>query len=152
MPIYHYQALDSRGQIHKGKQDGASEHEIRQWLKSQQLYPTEVKISRFSRRDQGKGSTKASEFVALIKKWIPQNKNYLNNLTLFTRQLEVLLDATIPYDKALELIIVQTEDPDFQSILSDVRSRIVEGGYLADALANHEYAFPSMYISMVRQL
>ena len=69
---------------------------------------------------------------------------------LFTRQLEVLLDATIPYDKAFQLIIPQTEDHSFQSILSEIRGRLLEGESLANSMEKHPEAFPAMYISMVR--
>ncbi|MBF0236926.1 MAG: type II secretion system F family protein [SAR324 cluster bacterium] len=142
MPIYTYQALDTRGKIKRGSLDAASVQEIRQHLKSQQLFPTEIKLSRFSKKQP----------TALVnwKKWIPKRNNYSKHLSVFTRQLEVLLDATIPYDKALELIISQTQDPDFQSILSDIRGSVMEGGQLADALGRYANVFPPMYISMVR--
>ena len=64
--------------------------------------------------------------------------------------MEVLLDASIPYDKAFQLIIPQTEDSRFQSILSDVRAQIVEGVPLAVAMEKHPDVFPAMYVSMVR--
>ena len=59
-------------------------------------------------------------------------------------------DASIPYDKAFQLIIPQTEDTGFQSILSDVRARVIEGVPLADAMEKHPDVFPAMYVSMVR--
>jgi type II secretory pathway component PulF len=64
--------------------------------------------------------------------------------------LEILLDAAIPYDKAFQLIIPQIGDSGFQSILSDVRGRVVEGGSLAGAMEMHPDFFPNMYVSMVR--
>ena len=62
----------------------------------------------------------------------------------------MLLDATIPYDKAFQLIIPQTEDHSFQSILSEIRGRLLEGESLANSMEKHPEAFPAMYISMVR--
>jgi type II secretory pathway component PulF len=66
MPIYHYQALDSSGQVHKGSLDAASINEVRQNLKSQQLFPTEVKLSRFSR------TGRRGEPLIDFKKWLPE--------------------------------------------------------------------------------
>ena len=77
-------------------------------------------------------------------------RNFSKPLMFFTRQLEVLLDATIPYDKAFQLIIPQTEDQAFQSILSDIRGRVLEGESLARSMERHPMAFPAMYVSMIR--
>ena len=134
MPLYQYQAFDRAGVLHKGSEDAVSESDLRQRLRSQQLYPKEIRVSR---------NTSHS--------FLPKRgTNYKRALTLFTRQFEVLMDATIPYDKALQLIIEQTEDMGFKEILAEVRARVVEGGSLADALQLYPKIFPEMYISMIR--
>ena len=134
MPLYQYQAFDQAGVLHKGSEDAVSESDLRQRLRSQQLYPKEIRVSR---------NTSHS--------FLPKRgTNYKRALTLFTRQFEVLMDATIPYDKALQLIIEQTEDMGFKEILAEVRARVVEGGSLADALQLYPKIFPEMYVSMIR--
>ncbi len=134
MPLYQYQAFDHAGVLHKGSEDAVSESDLRQRLRSQQLYTKEIRVSR---------NTSHS--------FLPKRgTNYKRALTLFTRQFEVLMDATIPYDKALQLIIEQTEDMGFKEILAEVRARVVEGGSLADALQLYPKIFPEMYISMIR--
>ena len=147
MPIYHYQAFDSEGTLHKDTKDAASESEVRQFLRTKGLFPKGIRSSRFTSvkltGDEKLGKKKLPKF--LFRKGISGKV-----LTQFTRQLEVLLDATIPYDKAFQLIIPQTEDSGFQSILSDVRGRVVEGGSLAGAMEMHPDVFPNMYVSMVR--
>ena len=134
MPLYQYQAFDQAGVLHKGSEDAVSENDLRQRLRSQQLYPKEIRVSR------------NTSYSFLPKR----GTNYKRALTLFTRQFEVLMDATIPYDKALQLIIEQTEDMGFKEILAEVRARVVEGGSLADALQLYPKIFPEMYISMIR--
>ena len=134
MPLYQYQAFDQAGVLRKGSEDAVSESDLRQRLRSQQLYPKEIRISRNTSRS-----------------FLPKRgNNYKRALTLFTRQFEVLMDATIPYDKALQLIIEQTEDVGFKEILAEVRARVVEGGSLADALQLYPKIFPEMYVSMIR--
>ena len=147
MPIYNYQAFDGEGTLHKGTKDAASESEVRQYLRSKDLFPKEIRSSRFTRV-----KISAGEKTGKIKlpKFSFQHGVSGKVLTQFTRQLEVLLDATIPYDKAFQLIIPQTEDSGFQSVLSDVRGRVVEGGSLAGAMGMHPHVFPNMYVSMVR--
>ena len=134
MPLYQYQAFDKAGVLRKGSEDAVSESDLRQRLRSQQLYPKEIRVSRNTSRS-----------------FLPKRgTNYKRALTLFTRQFEVLMDATIPYDKALQLIIEQTEDVGFKEILAEVRARVVEGGSLADALQLYPKIFPEMYVSMIR--
>ena len=145
MPIFHYQAFDATGALHKGTQDAANESEVRQLLRSKELFPKEIRTSRFTRKSN---KAKTSEGFKLPE--FAKRRNYAKSLMLFTRQLEVLLDATIPYDKAFQLIIPQTEDHSFQSILSDIRGRLLEGESLANSMEKHPEAFPAMYISMVR--
>ena len=145
MPIFHYQAFDATGALHKGTQDAANESEVRQLLRSQDLFPKEIRTSRFTRKSN---KAKTSEGFKLPE--FAKRRNYAKSLMLFTRQLEVLLDATIPYDKAFQLIIPQTEDHSFQSILSEIRGRLLEGESLANSMEKHPEAFPAMYISMVR--
>ncbi len=145
MPIFHYQAFDATGALHKGTQDAANESEVRQLLRSKELFPKEIRTSRFTRKSN---TAKTSEGFKLPE--FAKRRNYAKSLMLFTRQLEVLLDATIPYDKAFQLIIPQTEDHSFQSILSEIRGRLLEGESLANSMEKHPEAFPAMYISMVR--
>ena len=134
MPLYQYQAFDQTGVLRKGSEDAVSESDLHQRLRSQKLYPKEIRVSRNTSRS-----------------FLPKRgTNYKRALTLFTRQFEVLMDATIPYDKALQLIIEQTEDMGFKEILAEVRARVVEGGSLADALQLYPKIFPEMYISMIR--
>ena len=143
MPIFQYKAVGSDGNAYKGTKDAASVNEVRQALRAEKLYPTEIKISRFSQR-------KKNDLSFDFKKLLPQKENHQKHLTGFTRQMEILLDATIPYDKALEMIIAQTKDPAFKSLLSDIRGKVIEGEYLADAMADFPHVFPPMYVSMVR--
>ena len=145
MPIFHYQAFDSSGVLHKGTKDAVNESEVRQLLRSKELFPKEIRSSRFTRKSV---KTKTSEGFKLPE--FAKRRNFSKSLMLFTRQLEVLLDATIPYDKAFQLIIPQTQDHSFQSILSDIRGRLLEGESLANSMEKHPEAFPDMYVSMVR--
>ena len=48
MPIYNYQAFDGEGTLHKGTKDAASESEVRQFLRSKDLFPKEIRTSRFT--------------------------------------------------------------------------------------------------------
>jgi len=55
MPIYNYQAFDAEGTLHKGSKDAASESEVRQFLRSRELFPKEIRTSRLYKANFGKG-------------------------------------------------------------------------------------------------
>jgi type II secretory pathway component PulF len=74
----------------------------------------------------------------------------VQQLAVFTRQLATLLNATIPYDTAVGLILQETSDLDFKGVLADVRGKVVEGAYLADAMSSYPGFFPPMVINMIR--
>ena len=149
MPLFQYRAYGANEKLQKGTHDAANENEVKQYLQANHLYPVEIKPTRFSKNQQ-KASNAGAKQAFRWGQWWPYQKNYHREIAVFTRQLQTLLAATLPYDKALALIIAQTADPAFQNILSDVRSRVVEGAHLAEAMAQHPKVFSRMYVGMVR--
>ena len=79
MPIFHYQAFDATGALHKGTQDAANESEVRQLLRSKDLFPKEIRTSRFTRKSN---KTKTSEGFKLPE--FAKRRNYAKSLMLFT--------------------------------------------------------------------
>lgn len=71
------------------------------------------------------------------------------DLAAFTRQFGTLINASIPYDTALRMVRTESSNPFLQTVLDDVRARVVEGSYLADAMAVYPRVFPPMMVNMV---
>ena len=94
MPIFIYEAFDSEGILHKGKKDAGSEFEVRQYLRNNELFPKEIRASRFSRV---KSSSEEKTRKLKLLNFNFRKTTSVKVLTQFTRQLEVLLDATIPF-------------------------------------------------------
>jgi len=139
MAMYAYRALGMDGQPQSGMIDAGSEGEAKALLRARRVYPTELKLSQPFRLN------------ALAKSFLPQRRGSTpRQLATFTRQFATLLRATIPYDGVLGMIIQQTSDLRFKNVLSDVRSQVMEGAYLADAMARHPEYFPHMLSSMAR--
>ena len=93
MPIYNYQAFDGEGTLHKGKKDATNEAEVRQYLRSKDLFPKEIRTSRFT-GVKISGSETSSK-IKLPKIFFRKGVS-VKVITQFTRQLEILLDASIP--------------------------------------------------------
>ena len=56
------------------------------------------------------------------------------DLALITRQWATLVRSGMPIDETLATVSKQTEKPRLKSMLAAVRSRVLEGHSLADAL------------------
>ncbi len=69
---------------------------------------------------------------------------------LFTRALSAMISAGLPLIKALNLLLSQTENKYFASVISDVIKRLEEGEGIAQSLSHHSDVFDQVYISSIR--
>ena len=140
MASFSYVALTPEGRRKKGIIEADSEKQVRQKLRKQSLVPVEVK----SAAGQLKGGTgKGSRFTLM--------RTSMNSaaLCLATRQLATLVEATIPVEEALATVAEQCEKPGQKALLSEVRSQVLEGKSLAEALSRFPRVFSRLYRSMV---
>jgi type II secretory pathway component PulF len=127
------------GTTARGTLQAASEADARSELRGRGLYPVEVRASQTLRVDWRR-----------LLRLGRGRRLTVQQLAAFTRQLATLLQATIPYDTAIGLILQESGDLAFKSMLAEVRGRVVEGAYLADALAGFPDHFPPMVVNMIR--
>lgn len=139
MAIFEYRAIDKTGKTRKGKIDAASQRQATSKLKTQGLHLVSISSPK------QKQATKSKSFKKPKRTSVPSKV-----ITGFTRQLSILVSTGIPYDKALEILIQESDNESFQHVLSDMRSQIVEGSSLAAALQPRIDLFPKMYIAMVK--
>lgn len=140
MASFSYVALTPEGRRKKGIIEADSEKQVRQKLRKQSLVPVQVK----SAAGQLKGDTgKGSRFTLM--------RTSMNSaaLCLATRQLATLVEATIPVEEALATVAEQCEKPGQKALLSEVRSQVLEGKSLAEALSRFPRVFSRLYRSMV---
>ncbi len=132
MPAYEYTALDANGKEETGMLEADNSRQLRQLLRDGNLTPLQVKqVEKSEKNDSTKprraGRVKAAE------------------LALLTRQLATLVQSGSPLEEALATTAKQTEKRNIKHILSAVRSRVVEGHSLANALGSYPSVFPDMY-------
>ncbi len=132
MPAYEYTALDANGKEETGMLEADNSRQLRQLLRDGNLTPLQVKqVEKSEKSDSTKprraGRVKAAE------------------LALLTRQLATLVQSGSPLEEALATTAKQTEKRNIKHILSAVRSRVVEGHSLANALGSYPSVFPDMY-------
>src|SRR4030095_7725776 len=70
------------------------------------------------------------------------------DLSIFTRQFSVMIDAGLPLVQCLEILAQQQENKFFQQTLMQVRQDVEEGATLATAMARHPKVFEQLYSNM----
>lgn len=73
----------------------------------------------------------------------------LDALIMFTHQLCSMLDAGIPVLNALDLIWKQTDDPDFQVVISQIRNRLARGSSISESFNEFPEVFPPIYRTLL---
>lgn len=134
MPAYHFKALDQKGGVQKGLLEGDSARQIRQQLRDKSWLPVEV----MAVQDASSNSRSQNRY----------KKPSAYELALMTRQLSVLLAAAIPLEEALGAVAKQSEKTHIKSLMLAVRSYVLEGFSLANAL-KQAASFPPLYIATI---
>lgn len=134
MPAYQFIAIDASGKQQKGVLEGDSARQIRQQLRDQQFIP--VSVDPVEQKDKHRAQG-----------WL-QKKVTAYDLALFTRQLSVLVAASIPLEEALRAVGKQNEKAHVRNLLMSVRSKVMEGHSLASAL-QQSGRLPDLYIATI---
>lgn len=72
------------------------------------------------------------------------------DLLLFNQELAALLQAGLPLLQALDLVLDRIKDPQFRSVVAQVRDRVKSGSELSDAFGEFDDVLPPLYPSTLR--
>lgn len=139
MPAFSWTALDANGRTRKGVLEGDSARLVRQILREQGLTPLAV--------EQTEEQVRAASRQGMLKRF--RGSLGAGELALITRQLATLVQAGLPIEAALGSVARQSEKVAARNLIHAVRSRVMEGHTLADALAEFPRAFPELYRATV---
>lgn len=143
MGAYSYKALNEEGKTVKGLLEGDSERHIRTQLRAQRLKPLEVISANATDKVEEEKST--SLFSSSRG-----GKLNTRELSMLTRQLASLVKSGLPLDEALQACAKQSKNPKVKRVILQVRSRVLEGFSLAQAMGDNPAAFDNMYRALVR--
>lgn len=142
MPVYAYRALNKKAKTVRGVLDADSPGLARAKLRSDGLFPVEVRPASAPRV--------RSAWLDGLKKAGFKRRKHVKDLTPFTRQLATLLAAGLPLVQALDTIQEQADDQGFRQILALVKDEVTSGEALAEVMADHKDLFPDDYVHLVR--
>jgi type IV pilus assembly protein PilC len=134
MPTFVFKGRNRLNEIVVGERVADNREALRQILRREQVTLTSVK-------------EKGREIG--IPKIGGRKKVKSKDLSVFTRQFSVMIDAGLPLVQCLEILAQQQDNKYFQRILLQVRQDVEEGSTLATAMARHPRVFDQLYANMV---
>ncbi len=149
MPIFQYTAMDASGKEQKGQHEAASEEAVASFLKEQGMFPTSIKPltkAAKAKKEKAKGPTASKGLNLNLGPVVMKGKD----LTVFTRQLAILLDAGLPLIRSLKTLERQAKNPAVKTILGKVAYSVEGGSTFSEALAQHPKSFDKLYLNMIR--
>jgi type IV pilus assembly protein PilC len=134
MPTFVYKGRNRLNEMVSGEREAASQDELRALLRREQVVLTQA-------------SEKGREFS--IPKLGAKKRVKAKELSVFTRQFSVMIDAGLPLVQCLDILAQQQQNPFFKDVLNQVRQHVEEGSTLHSALEKHPKVFDNLYTSMV---
>ena len=136
MPNYRYRALNSNGELVSGAIAAPAPGDVAQRIERLGL----VLVDNVTLEEGGAARNVFSLF----------NKPRAEDVTIFTRDLALLLRAGARINDGLELLAADRDFGRLRPVVADIRSRVVAGESFAEGLSRHEGLFPPMYVALIR--
>jgi len=142
MPEFRYIALDRTGKQVKGDLAGRDVADVAAKVRALGLFPVSV---------DGQGAAAARPATSSEETVAPSGKKVSRVLILlFTRELSDLIDAGLPIDRALSVLIEQSDSPQLREMVRAMQQDVRAGQPLSEALRRFPREFPDLYANMVR--
>ena len=137
MPNFRYRAITQAGELVSGSISAPTAAEVGRRIEYLGLVPIDTVAE--ERRGAGSGFNLA---------FLSQPR--AEDITVFTRDLALLLKAGARLDAALDLLATDIDIGRLRPIVAKIRSSVLGGESLADAVSHHPSIFPAMYVALVR--
>jgi general secretion pathway protein F len=135
MEAFDYEAVNKTGKVSRGTVMATTARAARRDLRARDLTPLKMTAAVAPRKTQQK-----TEKRGRIKQRI---------LTQASRQLAILIQADTPVSEALKVTALQFEGSPMRKSLLDVRTKVLEGRRMSEAMADDKKTYTDLYRSMV---
>ncbi len=136
MTAFHYQAVDADGTSRQGIVEADSAIRARAQLRESGLFVVDL---------TDVAAPQASRQFSLTRRRLSPS-----DLSLLLRQLATLLEAGLPLEQALSVLIEQSTQPYQRALLAALRADVLAGQSLAHAVAQHPDDFPEIHRALIR--
>src|ERR1700677_4474190 len=133
MPVFTFSGKDASGQKISGERVAPNKQALQQQLRRERITPGAVreKGKEFSMPTFGSGKVKVKD------------------IAIFFRQFSVMIDAGLPLVQCLEILAANQENQTFQKTLTGVRTTVVGGATLANAMRQYPNVFDDLTTNMI---
>jgi general secretion pathway protein F len=138
MPVYHYRASDSGGNVIQGTLEAREERLVVLHLQQGGLIPLRIST------DEAKPGGWQFRLTRGRGRKVP-----LREVVHFTNELAALLKAGLPLERSLQALLEVTGGPGIRAVLSQVLRDLQAGKSLSEALSRHR-VFSPLYVSLVQ--
>jgi general secretion pathway protein F len=138
VPNFRYRALTQNGEIVNGTITAPTLAEVAARIEYLHLLPIETI------EDKRKPASAGGLSLSLFNQPGPAE------VTVFTRDMALLLKAGARLDDALELLASDADVGRLRPVVAKLRASLLAGESLAEALSAHPNLFPPMYVALVK--
>ncbi|HCV48812.1 MAG TPA: type II secretion system protein GspF, partial [Rhodobiaceae bacterium] len=153
MPAYQYEALDAQGKKQRGVIAADSLRDAKKRLQSKTLFPVSLTEGGRTKASDASVTTSSISRLSLLPSLSAlstrREKISSRDLAMVTRQMATMIGAGLPVDETLQAIAAQSEKPLIRDVLTNIRSRVVEGEKLSEAMKVEAASFDDLYRAMI---
>jgi general secretion pathway protein F len=142
MPVFQYKAVTSAGEVLEGAMDAASQKGVIERLRDMGYTP--IRAAEAGAAEAAAVSKRAAA-PRLFQRGVSQD-----DVGVVTREIATLLNAGLPLDRSLEILVGLAENERVAEILRRVRNEVRGGAALSKALDAQGGVFSRFYVNMVR--
>lgn len=136
MPTFHFKAVDRTGKPVEEDREATSEAALIQQLQGEGLMPIQIRSASSS-----------------VKGLLRRDKNRISRkqVVLFTRELLTLMQAGLPLDRAMTVLLELTSrEAEFNAMIGRILEKVKGGASLSDALEAQGGVFSRFYLNLIR--
>ena len=133
MAIYVWKGKNRYGDVVGGERVASSLEEVARTLQKEQITVLNIKPKR----------------VGLRIPFLQREKVKLKEMSAFSRQLSVLIDAELPLMSSLNILAEQTKNRYFKRVINTVKDDVEAGSTLNQAMRKFPKAFDDLYCNLI---
>jgi len=142
MPVFQYKAVTPAGEVLEGAMDAADRRAIVERLRDMGYTPLRA-VEAGAGEAQAAVARRASS--PLFRRGVSQDE-----IGVVTREISTLLNAGLPLDRSLEILVGLAESERVAEMLRNVRNEVRGGASLSKALEQQGGVFSRFYVNMIR--
>ncbi|MEX0804957.1 MAG: type II secretion system F family protein [Candidatus Binatia bacterium] len=138
MPTFLWEGKTAQGRVMKGDIEAPNLEAVFTALRERRIRPIPNRI-----RQKGQGFDKEITIPGFGEKVKPKD------VSLFTRQFAIMIDAGLPIIQCLDILSEQSSGKLLRNTIRAIRQDVEGGLTLADSLRKHPKVFDDLYVNMV---